>query len=62
MLFSDNSNNICLIAKQNLFLMITTSFSILIHQFHITVNQFKSMDLTGMKILVKINNEKQSLP
>jgi len=60
MVFIDNSNNIYLIAKQNLLSIIKTSFSILIHQFYITVNLFKSMDLSRMEILVKTRNEKKS--
>lgn len=55
----DNSN-ICLIANQNLFFIITTSLFILIHQLYITIKLFKSMDLSRMEILVATNNQNQS--
>lgn len=62
MVFIDNNNSICLIAKQNLFLMTTASYSIPTYQFYMTANLFKSMDLFRMEIPIKMNNLKQSVP
>lgn len=59
MVFIDNSS-ICLIANQNLFLVITTSLFIPIHQIYVTIKLFKPMNMSRTDILVKTNNEEQS--